>query len=163
MGEWGIALVAACSAVAGSLVTGWFTRSAGSRQAAAARHAGDRQADALLDTVRMTLEEQRAVRTLDQRRQTYVRFLDAAETAILTRTTGEGHADDRAALQRAYGAVLLEGPDDAAGAARDLLGCLRGTATASLDDLERARLAFVAAARTALDDDGPDAAPVRVS
>jgi hypothetical protein len=52
MGELGVALIAAGSAVAGSVVTGWFTRSAGQRQAAAAQHAGDRQADALLQTVR---------------------------------------------------------------------------------------------------------------
>lgn len=150
MGEWGIALIAACSALAGSLVTGWFARSAGSRQAAAARHAGDRQADALLDTVRMSLVEQRAVRVLDQRRQTYARFLDAAETVRLTRMTGEGHADDRPALQRAYGAVLLEGPDETARAAGDLLDCLRGSARTP-DEVERARLAFIDAARNALE------------
>ncbi|AEW95467.1 hypothetical protein SCATT_30960 [Streptantibioticus cattleyicolor NRRL 8057 = DSM 46488] len=70
MGEWGVALIAAGSALAGSLITGWFTGRAGSSQAAAARHAGDRQADALLDTVRATLGEQRTIRLLDLRRQT---------------------------------------------------------------------------------------------
>ncbi|MGW6459925.1 hypothetical protein ACWF94_29025 [Streptomyces sp. NPDC055078] len=59
MSQWGIALIAAGSAVAGGAVTGWFTRSAGHRQAEAARHAGDRQADALLATVQATLDEQR--------------------------------------------------------------------------------------------------------
>jgi hypothetical protein len=154
MSEWGIALVAAGSAVAGSVVTGWFTRSAGNRQADAARHAGDRQADALLDTVRMTLEEQRAARVLDVRRQTYVQFLHAAETVSATRRTGEGQAADRPALQRALGAVLLEGPTEVAQAAQELDACLAGNR--SLDALDRARRDFVDAARDALAGSGGD-------
>lgn len=148
MSDWGTALIAAGSALAGSLVTGWFTRAAGLRQAEAARHAGDRQADALLDTVREQLADQRAVRVRDVRRQTYVRFLDAAETAVLTARTGEGRAEDRTLLQRALGAVELEGPDEVARAARELTDGLH--AGRSLDELERARRDFRGAAREAL-------------
>jgi hypothetical protein len=148
MGEWGVALIAAGSALVGSLITGWFTGSAGTRQAAAARHAGDRQADALLETVRRTLAEQRAVRLLDLRRQTYVQFLEAAEAAILTRRTGEGQSSDRLALQRTFAAVLLEGPDGAARAARKMVDGLR--VSLPLDDLERARVGFIEAAQGAL-------------
>lgn len=148
MTEWGIAVSAAGSAVLGSFVTGWFTRGAGHRQADAARHAGDRQADALLVTVRATLDEQRVARLLDVRRQSYVQFLEAGESALLTRRTGLGHAADRTALQRALGAVLLEGPDDVARLARELVGLVDGTS--SLDDLERAKRTFLEAARAAL-------------
>ncbi|MER0244372.1 hypothetical protein AAHZ94_20680 [Streptomyces sp. HSW2009] len=149
MSEWSIALIAAGSALAGSLATGWFTRSAGARQAEAARHAGDRQADALLDTVRMTLLDQRAVRLLDLRRQTYVRFLEAAETSALVRRTGEREAGERAALQRAFGAVRLEGPDAVVDAAREVVGLVRREG--SPDELDRARQRFIAECRTALD------------
>ncbi|MFI1041530.1 hypothetical protein [Streptomyces hygroscopicus] len=148
MSEWGIALIAAGSALAGSLITGWFTRSAGSRQADAARHAGDRQADALLDTVRRTLEEQRAVRMMDLRRQTYVQFLEAAETVMSAQRTGEGQASDRSALQRAFGCVLLEGPGEVVRTARELVNVVR--ASRSLDDLERAKGNFITAAQDAL-------------
>ncbi|ARQ72007.1 hypothetical protein [Streptomyces marincola] len=155
MNEWGVALIAAGSALAGSAVTGLFAFRAGTRQAEAARHAGDRQADAVLDTVRMTLAEQRAVRVLDLRRQTYVAFLDAAEAVILSRRTGEGRAGDRADLHRALGSVSLEGPPDVARAAHALVDALRGNRAP--DDLEAARLVFVEAARTALDGAGPAA------
>ena len=150
MSEWGIALIAAGSALAGSIITGWFTRIAGGRQAEAARHAGDRQADALLDTVRITLQEQRAVRVLDLRRQTYLKFLEAAEIAITTRRTGGGTGDDRLALQRAFGAVALEGPTEVAQAARELIDGLGRERDYSIDDLERARLNFVGSAQDAL-------------
>jgi hypothetical protein len=154
VGESGIALIAAGSAIAGSVVTGWFAYRAGNRQAEAARHAGDRQADAVLHTVRMTLEEQRAVRLLDLRRQTYVQFLEAAEVVILAHRTGEGlSAGDRAALQRASGAVALEGPHEVAQAARDLVNRLRTSPSA--DELGYARRSFIDAAHTALGGPGP--------
>ncbi|MFJ9851124.1 hypothetical protein [Streptomyces sp. NPDC101150] len=149
MGEWGIALIAAGAALAGSLVTGWYTRSAGTRQAEAARHAGDRQADALLETVRLTLQEQRAVRVLDLRRQTYVAFLEAAEVVMLTSRTGIGVSGDGAALQRAFGAVALEGPVEVARAAGEVVDGLRRQQ--SPDHLERAKREFVSAAQAALD------------
>ncbi|MFC8077174.1 hypothetical protein ACFUN8_16790 [Streptomyces sp. NPDC057307] len=149
MSEWGIALIAAGSALAGSLVTGWFARSAGMRQAEAAQHAGDRQADALLHTVRLTLQEQRAVRLLDLRRHTYVAFLQAAEAVALTSRTGIGPGGDGAALQRALGAVALEGPAEVARAAGEVVDRLRRDD--SPDDVERAKLTFVSAAQAALD------------
>ncbi len=73
----------------------------------------------------MTLEEERRIRLNDLRRQTYVGFLDGAETALLTRRTDKGHPDDRADLQRALGAVILEGPMDVAQPARELATLLR--------------------------------------
>ncbi|MGW2509785.1 hypothetical protein ACWC0A_10200 [Streptomyces scopuliridis] len=148
MSEWGIALIAAGSALVGSLITGWFTRTASGRQAEAARHAGNRQADAVLDTVRATLEEQRAVRVLDLRRQTYVGFLECAEVVGLSRRTGHDQPGDRPALQRAFVAVLLEGPEDVSRAAQRLVDCLRGSP--SPDDLDHARSEFIDAARGAL-------------
>lgn len=152
MSEWGIALIAAGSALAGSLVTGWFARSAGMRQAEAAQHAGDRQADALLHTVRLTLQEQRAVRLLDLRRQTYVAFLEAAEAVALTSRTGIGPGG--AALQRAFGAVALEGPAEVARAAGEVVDRLRRDD--SPDDVERAKRTFVSAAQAALDPAVPE-------
>jgi hypothetical protein len=148
MSEWGVALITAGSALAGGVITGWFTRGAAHRQATAARHAGDRQADALLETVRMTLQEQRAVRLLDQRRQTYVQFLEAAEAVILSRRTGDRAASDRPALQRALGIVQLEGPESVAQAARELTDALKGKG--SLDALQTARSAFLTAAQDAV-------------
>ncbi|MEQ6028250.1 hypothetical protein SOM70_37500 [Streptomyces salinarius] len=127
MSEWGIALIAAGSAVAGSIVTGWFTRSAGYRQAEAARHAGNRQADALITTVRATLDEQRTAREVSQRREVYIQFLQAAETVRSAydqqgggptargRGAGAGPSEaDIAALQRALATVKLENASDAA-------------------------------------------------
>ncbi|OEV05195.1 hypothetical protein [Streptomyces oceani] len=153
MTEWGVALLAAGSALAGSLVTGWFARSAGNRQAEAARHAGDRQADALLDTVRTTLQDQRDVRLLDLRRQTYAAFLEAAEAVLLTHRTGEGGSADRSALQRALATVLLEGPEEVADAARVLVTAL-GTGRAP-DELVAAREDFLHRAREALNSARP--------
>lgn len=150
MSEWGIALIAAGSAVAGSLVTGWFSRGASIRQAEAARHAGDRQADAALDTVRRTLAEQRAVRVLDQRRESYVRFLAAADTATRAWRSGDGLSrEERSALQRAHGAVLLEGPAEVAHVAERWVEHL-GRVAVPPADIDRCRREFVAAAQEAL-------------
>ncbi|MEW2166040.1 hypothetical protein AB0912_24005 [Streptomyces sp. NPDC007084] len=149
MTESGIALLAAGSALLGSVVTGWFTRGAGHRQAEAARHAGDRQAAAVLETARMTLEEQRAVRLNEERRRAYTRFLEAAEATVLARRTGEGQPTGRQELQQSLGAVLLEGPGGVEEAARRFAE-VAGRSGGTLDDLERARKAFVDAAREAL-------------
>ncbi|MFI6005717.1 hypothetical protein ACIA98_35885 [Streptomyces sp. NPDC051366] len=75
MSEWGIALIAAGSAVAGSIATDWFALTPGRRQAVAAEHAGNRQADALVATVQATLDEQRRTRTIEQRRHVYLELL----------------------------------------------------------------------------------------
>ncbi|MEK8170634.1 hypothetical protein NKH77_16735 [Streptomyces sp. M19] len=144
MSDWGIALIAAGSAIAGSVVTGWYTRSAGIRQAAA-RHAGDRQADAVLESVGMTLRAESDHREFTRRRQTYAEFLGAAEARILTERTGRGQADDDVRLQRALGGVLLEGPPEAAAAAQHLVDCLRRHERP--DELGRAKLAFVSVAQ----------------
>lgn len=147
MSEWATTLIAAGSAIAGGIVKGWFTRSAGIRQAAAARHAGQRQADALLAWVRMTLQGEAAQRALALRRQIYGEFLGAAEARILAERTGRGQADDEVLLQRALGGVVLEGPAEVATAAGRLVERLRRHETP--DDLLRAKLAFVEEAQRA--------------
>ncbi|MGA4838745.1 hypothetical protein [Streptomyces sp. G45] len=152
MSEWGIALIAAGSAVVGSVVTGWFTRSTGVRQAEAARHAGDRQADALLASVRLTLRGASEERALTLRRQVYAEFLGAAEARILTERTGRAQGDEAALLQRAHGGVVLEGPADVVAAAGRLLDGLRRHEPP--DALDRAKLAFVEAAQRALNAPG---------
>jgi hypothetical protein len=147
MSEWGIALIAAGSAVAGSLVTGWYSRSAGVQQAEAARHAGDRQADALLETVRLTLHDQAVVHMLDVRRQTYLQFLDALEAELAARS-GRAATGDAAALRRALAAVTLQGPPDVAGAAEQTAAALRRHNGPG--EAESAKDAFIAKAQAAL-------------
>jgi len=151
MGDWGIALIAACSAIAGSIVTGWYGRTAADEQARAARHAGDRQADAMLETVRLTLHEQANERMLEVRRQAYVRFLDASETVVAEERGGHGQQSGaRAALQRALASVSLEGPDEVTSTANTLADLLRRHARSP--ETEQAKLDFIMAARVALRD-----------
>ncbi|MFI1584356.1 hypothetical protein [Embleya sp. NPDC020630] len=102
MSEWGIALLAAGSALAGGLITGW----------------------------------------------TYLRFLEVAESVILTRRTNSGGHDDLPALQRAFGAIQLEGPAEVSDAARAFVTELRRNGP--LDDLEQLRVALLSAAQAAL-------------
>ncbi|WP_306318996.1 MULTISPECIES: hypothetical protein [unclassified Streptomyces] len=139
MSDWGVALIAAGSAIAGSVVTGWYGRASGIRQAEAARHAGDRQADALLTSVRMTLgaEEERAAREV--RRRTYAEFLAAVESRV------SGAEDDASRLYRAASAVALEGPPAVADAAGGVVDVLRRHVAP--DEVRRAKDEFVRAAR----------------
>ncbi|MEU6475505.1 hypothetical protein ABZ858_01215 [Streptomyces sp. NPDC047017] len=148
MGEWGIALIAAGAAIVGSVVTGWYSRSAGVRQAEAARHAGDRQAAALLESVRMTLRGAEVQRAIALRQQVYAEFLGAAEARILAERTGRASGDQELPLQRAYAGVVLEGPPEAAAAATAFLESLRRHET--LDDLHRAKTDFVVEAQGAV-------------
>ncbi|GAQ58246.1 hypothetical protein [Streptomyces acidiscabies] len=147
MSEWGVALIAAGSAVAGSIVTGWYARGAGIRQAEAARHAGDRQAEALLESVRITVRADAEQRARAERRRVYAEFLAAAEARILTERTGRGGAEDEAVFQRALGLILLEGPAPVAEAARGIAGALRGHV--SPDELEGVKSVFIGVARGA--------------
>ncbi|WP_425825489.1 hypothetical protein [Streptomyces fractus] len=145
MSDWGVALIAAGSAIAGSVVTGWYGRSAGIRQADASRHAGDRQADALLTSVRMTLgaDERRSAR--EARRATYAEFLAAAETGIVAERTGLGTPEDAPRLHRALSAVTLEGPPTVAEAARQVVDSLRRHVRQ--DELREKKEAFIEVAR----------------
>lgn len=143
---WVIALISAGAALAGSGITGWFARTAGARQAEAARYAGSRQADALLKTVRMQLEEQRAGRMLDSRRQVYLDFISAT-TPSFGAARGSSTDDSRLTRRQAFGAVQLEGPEEVVRAAGDVLQSLQ---TGSPDDQDRARQKFIDAARDAL-------------
>lgn len=136
MSEWATTLIAAGSAIAGGIVTGWYSRSAGIRQA-----------DALLASVRMTLQGEAAQQALALRRQNYAEFLGAAEARILAERSGRGQADDEVLLQRALGGVVLEGPTEVAAAADRLVDCLRRHEAP--DDLYRAKMAFVEEAQRA--------------
>src|SRR5690349_15328312 len=137
MSEWGAALIAAGSAVAGSIVTGWYTRSAGFRQADAAKHAGDRQADALLSTVQATLDDQRLTRVADRRRQTYITFLEIADD--LSRNTQDRELFRRMNIALVH--VSIEGPQHVVAAA-----LAYGRLTFTWDD-DRAQLEAIAGAR----------------
>ncbi|MEU6357717.1 hypothetical protein ABZ896_51930 [Streptomyces sp. NPDC047072] len=142
MTEWLVALLAAFvgagAALAGSVIAARSTRAAGERQAEAALHA-----------LRLSVAEQRAARVHDQRRQAYVRFLEAADAVVVTRRTGEGQPGDVPDLHRAHSVVALEGPEGPAAAARVLMDRLRVRSTP--DELDAARDGFVEAARAALD------------
>ncbi|MET9436906.1 hypothetical protein [Streptomyces sp. NPDC006551] len=107
MSEWGIALIAAGSAILGSIVTGFFAWRAGHRQAAAAEAAGLAQANALIATVQATLDEQRRARAVDQRRQVYVQLLDACQAFQVGRDPDAG-----VRMHSALHLVSLEGPVD---------------------------------------------------
>ncbi|MFJ6661871.1 hypothetical protein ACIQNG_36810 [Streptomyces sp. NPDC091377] len=150
MAEWAVALVAAGAAIAGSVVTGWYTRSAGIRQAEAARHAGEQQAEALLESVRMTLRGADSQRAIALRRQAYAEFLGAAEARILAERTGRGSGEEGLLLQRAYAAVVIEGPVEVAVAAGSFLENVQRHVP--LDDLNGAKLVFVTEAQRATED-----------
>jgi hypothetical protein len=60
---------------------------------------------------------------------------------VLTERTGKGGPDGEAQLRRALGAVVLEGPSEAAATARQLVDCLRRHEAP--DDLDRAKSVFV--------------------
>jgi uncharacterized protein (DUF2267 family) len=137
MSEWAVALIAAGAALAGSVVTGWYSRAAGIRQA-----------DAVLAAARATLAGEAALRARALRRQTYAEFLAAAGDRVLAERTGRGPAGDEAALHRAAGAVDLEGPAAVSDAARAVVGALRRHA--SPDELRAAERDFTEAARAAL-------------
>ncbi|OKJ52562.1 hypothetical protein [Streptomyces sp. CB02261] len=151
MSEWGIALIAAGSAILGSIVTGFFAWKAGHRQAAAAEAAGQAQAAALISTVQATLDEQRRTRADERRRQVYADMLTAV-------TDLQRHRDDHDALTRALRAhdlVVLEGPDDVAQVAMTFIvraRGLEGVAAASAEELVDARRAYIDAAILALRD-----------
>ncbi|MGW6521737.1 hypothetical protein [Streptomyces sp. NPDC054962] len=143
MSDWGVALIAAGSALAGSVVTGWFARSAGVRQAAAAelageqqaaaaRHAGEQQAEAVVKTVQQTLEAQIRAQQLEAKRAVFVDFLQAAQSLVEDRRRDRGALDEAllTEAQRAYQVLLLDGPVNVAAQAHFLMQAI----TDSLDD-----------------------------
>lgn len=160
MSEWGIALIAAGSAILGSIVTGWFTRGAGKRQATAAIQAGERQAEALLSTVQETLEEQRRTRVGDARRQAYLQFVSAVDGYAvviglpLVQRGANGVEKAQGALQTALSLVELEGPPEVFEAAEQLLEDLLAINVAhigtSVSQADSARTMFMVSARHAL-------------
>ncbi|MFB6900763.1 hypothetical protein [Streptomyces hydrogenans] len=150
MSDWGIALIAAGSAILGSITTGFFAWKAGHRQAAAAEAAGNAQAGALISTVQATLDEQRRARAAEQRRQVYARLL--TEGAALE---SDPHLE-ATAMAEAFSLVRLEGPAEvtvAALAYREAVQRTRFRRTeASQEMLRTARNAFIHAAQDAIRD-----------
>ncbi len=143
MSDWGVALIAAGSAIAGSVVTGWLTRRAGLRQAAAAqlageeqaaaaRHAGEQQAEAVLKTVQQTLEAQARAQRLEAKREVYVAFLQAAQALVEDRKRDRGALDEvlLSEAQRTYQVLRLDGPNNVAAKAHYLMQAI----VDSLDD-----------------------------
>ncbi|MFI6334150.1 hypothetical protein [Streptomyces sp. NPDC050535] len=148
MSELTIALVAAGSAVAGAAVGGWFARSAGLRQAEAAKHAGDRQADALLHTVQASLDEQRRARVEDRRRTAYSEFLAAVEDVARDPSNDELIPALRVSRTR----VVIEGPNSVAICALEFAALAEYSrrADANAARLIRSRLAYVQAVKDVL-------------
>ncbi|MGW4781515.1 hypothetical protein ACWEPA_33270 [Streptomyces filamentosus] len=162
MSEWVSALIGAGSAVAGGIATGWFTRNAGHRQAAAAEAAGQEQAAALISTVQATLDEQRRARAVEHRRQIYVQFLEVAEELLLSVPTSGRHESFVSLAPRlatARGAIEIEGPREVAQAAAaymnhlvarlEIDGVSRPQAS---DEVSSLRAAYLGAVRRALDE-----------
>ncbi|MDX2705817.1 hypothetical protein PV350_23575 [Streptomyces sp. PA03-6a] len=159
MSELGIALIAAGSALAGGALTGWFTRSAGQRQAEAARHAGDRQADALLHTVQATLDEQRRARVEEHRRSAYSGLLMAVEELENEQPPNHGMVTERpratgyelrTAVMAAMQRVRLEGPMTVVLAGSEMVACAMSPASARGGRLDMLRRRYVEAAQAAL-------------
>ncbi|MFD9034423.1 hypothetical protein ACFVZW_25265 [Streptomyces sp. NPDC059567] len=148
MSEWGIALIAAGSAILGSVTTGFFAWRAGHRQAAAAEAAGQAQANALISTVQATLDEQRRARLLDRRRQVYADFLECAHRVDLLQNR---EAENWTELTRKVTMVELEGlPSVSAAAAAYYLALATaardGTPGPAPHELHRRYVAAVKAA-----------------
>ncbi|MFF8610889.1 hypothetical protein ACF06X_33825 [Streptomyces sp. NPDC015346] len=165
MSEWGIALIAAGSAILGSITTGFFAWKAGHRQAEGAEAAGQAQANALIATVQATLDEQRRARLLDRRRQAYSQFLRVLDQARhrvaggdrLTQATVNATLDG---VVDSLGLIELEGPDPvhhaAAGYLQALVQLIQAAATNRSAPAEHeprmaeARQSYLTAARAAL-------------
>lgn len=160
MSDWGIALIAAGSAILGSAVTGFFAWKAGHRQAAAAEAAGQAQAAALISTVQATLDDQRRARAADRRRQVYAQFLAAVDEANLAAYPGSQHdaLAVGARLFQAQGAVDLEGPTpmtEAAYSAVHTVSNLRAARNPAaeaeaVEAISLARAVFIRAAQEAI-------------
>jgi hypothetical protein len=144
MSDWGIALIAAGSAILGSAVTGFFAWKAGHRQAAAAEAAGQAQAAALISTVQATLDEQRRARAAEQRRLAYANLLTVGFEYQVDPTSENGTR-----LLTAFGLVELEGPVDVMLAAKEYVTTANGQA-ANLDAVLASRDRYLGAARRAL-------------
>jgi hypothetical protein len=160
MGELSIALIAAGSALAGSALTGWFTIAAGRRQAAAARYAGDEQAQAVIDTVNRTLDEQRVARIQDARRRVYSDFLTAFDNAhVLRGSVIHSSAEQVEAtikLKLHEGLIDLEGPESVRQAVDELQTALANLPTdapappGARERIRPLRQAFLDVARQAI-------------
>ncbi|MFB9558645.1 hypothetical protein ACFFTP_31250, partial [Streptomyces roseoviridis] len=111
--------------------------------------AGSAQANALIATVQATLDDQRRARSIDQRRQAYVEFLDAAQCCQIDRTEETGSR-----LLRAESLVYVVGPASVANSASHYcrLALLASPSEQQKEDAEEARVAYIGAVRRALDE-----------
>ncbi|MEU9703018.1 hypothetical protein [Streptomyces sp. NPDC047981] len=150
MSEWGIALIAAGSAILGSITTGFFTWKAGHRQAAATVAAGQAQAAALIATVQATLDEQRRARAVERRRQVYVHLLEVGQAWQV-----QVDPEQAAKFLNAQAMVELEGPPEVAEAALRFAVAVNGryaTREEGVAPIVKARKYYMAAVRRALDE-----------
>ncbi|MFJ1827442.1 hypothetical protein [Streptomyces sp. NPDC088178] len=130
--EWVSALIGAGAAVVGGIVTGWFSRAAGFRQAEAAVEAANRQVEALLETTQGSLLAASAAAKRQEQREAYLALLNAVDRSLdLNSKVTQGQLDHQTIekmeevtnqVRAAVTVVDVVGPDavrEAAEAIRD--------------------------------------------
>ena len=150
MSLWEMVLVAAGSAVAGALPVAWFARPIGRRPAERPEH----PLAAVYPAILMAIgDARRAEREQEARRPAYIEFLVRVEAANAAAPSGAASLDERQAVSKALDVIALVGPADVVKAAQHLALTLLTHAghERSPDNVERARTAFVNAARSALE------------
>jgi hypothetical protein len=149
MSPWELVLVAAGSALAGSLCVVWFARPA----RGGPTHEGPEQRLATVaPAILMALADApRAELQRDTERSAYVEFLVRVEAAVAAASPGRAAP---LAVRRAVGAsldvVVLVAPADVVEAAQHLSSLAQADQGCSAHDVEHARTAFLNAARGAL-------------
>lgn len=146
MSEWPIVALATGSAIAGGAVTWWFTRPHHAWQAV--QRSSERQATELATMTRILLLENNDQDLLQERREVYVRFCEAAGVITGQRTSGGKTVSQHADLLRALSAVELLGPASVTKAALEFIELARTEPPS--DDLERAQQRFIDVAQDAL-------------
>ncbi|MGW1468467.1 hypothetical protein ACWCPT_29495 [Streptomyces sp. NPDC002308] len=100
MSEWVSALIGAGSAVAGGIVTGWYSRAAGFRQAEAAETAANRQVEALLESTRKSLGAASEAAKRQEQREAYLALLNAVDQSLDLLPTVAGEMPDQQTVAR---------------------------------------------------------------
>jgi hypothetical protein len=147
MDVWGIAIVAAGSAIAGGLSTFWFARPS------ACRSPG--QADAQLAAAALypsvVRGSGRAEQQQEVRRSGYASFIERVDSAFAAAAVdGSVPLDQRRSVSHALDIISLIGPDDVVEAAQQVALLVNTDIGRSPGDVERARSALLTAARRAL-------------
>lgn len=130
MSEWVSALIGAGSAVAGGIVTGWYSRAAGFRQAEAAETAANRQVEALLESTRKSLGAASEAAKRQEQREAYLALLNAVDQSLDLNSAVAGEMPDQQTVARmeevtnriraAVTLVDVVGPDSVRRAAEDM-------------------------------------------